>query len=368
MAVLPLNDVVNIIINLSPRSAVRNGFNLSLLLGDSNVLSTNNRVGIYSSLDAITEAGFTTDSPEYKAAKLYFGQSSNPSKVAMGFWDSANETLAQAIAACRVANGEWYGVAPLGVTTSGVFGTIPMSSIDPAAAYVEAATPSTVMFVTVDHATMTILNGKNYRRTLGVESENRDIAVAILGWAMGANTGLARSAYTLKFKKLVGVLADSLTEPQVLDARAVYGNVYINRGATYDMFEQGTMADGTWFDEMINLDMLANNIQLSVFDWLTKTAKVPHVEEGILEITNAFTPDLIKAVRTGFAAPGIWNGPSILTLETGDALENGYLVLSDPVNGQPVADREARIAPAIYIMLTLAGAIHFVVMQVNVSR
>jgi hypothetical protein len=31
MAVLPLKDVVNVIVNLSPRSAVRSGFNLSML-------------------------------------------------------------------------------------------------------------------------------------------------------------------------------------------------------------------------------------------------------------------------------------------------------------------------------------------------
>jgi hypothetical protein len=32
MAVLPIKDVVNVIVNLSPRSAVRSGFNLSMLL------------------------------------------------------------------------------------------------------------------------------------------------------------------------------------------------------------------------------------------------------------------------------------------------------------------------------------------------
>jgi hypothetical protein len=367
-AVLPLDDVVNVIINLSPRSAVRNGFNLSMLLCDSPVLDATNRVQVFSSLASMQDAGFTADMPEYKAAQIYFSQSSKPGKVAIGFWDSKNESLAEAIAACRVANREWYGVAPLGSVQGGVFAPPTSADIISAAGAVEAAVPSTVMFATVTNETMTTLKSLSYRRTLGVVSTNNDIAVGILGWAMGANTGLARSAYTLKFKKIVGVLVDQLSEAQVSDAKASWGNVYINRGATYDWFEDGTMADGTWFDEMINLDMLANNVQLSVCDLLNKTNKVPQTEAGMLEIINSFTPDLEKAVRTGFVAPGIWTAPGLLTLEQGDAIEKGYLVMSEPINDQVPAEREARMAPPIYIMLKLAGAIHYVVIQINVNR
>ncbi len=372
-AVLPLDDAVKIIINLSPRAAVRKGFDLSMLLCDSNVLNKDNRVSVFSSLENMADAGFTTDMPEYKAAQIYLSASSSPSRVAIGFHDSANETLAEAVAACRVANREWYGVCPLGYVQGGVFAAPSMADIIAAAGYVEAASPATIMFCTVDIETMTTLKGLSYRRTLGVfstaaQATYGNIAVGILGWAMGANTGLARSAYTLKFKKVVGVLVDPLTEAQVSDAMAVFGNVYINRGATYDWFEDGTMADGTWFDEMINLDMLANNIQLSVCDLLNKTNKVPQTEGGVLEIINSFTPDLEKAVRIGFAAPGIWTAPGLLTLETNDAIEKGYLVLSEPVDTQVPAEREARQAPPIYIMLKLAGAIHFVVIQINVNR
>jgi hypothetical protein len=488
--ILPLDDVVNVIINLSARSAVRTGFNLSLLIADSNVLTAGDRVAVYSSLDSMRESGFSSASPEYKAAQIFLAQSSNPGRVAIGYWDSANESLAEAIAACRVANREWYGVVPLGkigfpsaatytlsvnnlslamggnpvlltpntsyrmqfgssaaasvtITTGaaapvtdegfaamfngtnftlngktytgaasgktliytagstgeatpigltatlyaidseddeheidlegytavfldgssvdGAFANPSMSDVLGAAAVVEACTPSTVMFAAVDNSTMATLKGLSYRRTLGVVSENVDIPVAILGWAMGANTRLINSAFTIKFKQLVGVPVDQLAEAKVSDAKAVNGNVYINRGATYNWFEDGTMADGTWFDEMINLDMLANYVQLSVCDLLNQRPKVPQTEAGVLQIINAFTPDLELAVRTGFVAPGIWNIPGFLTLEQGDAIEKGYLVLSEAINDQSPADRDARLAPPIYIALKLAGAIHYVV-------
>ncbi len=372
MAVLPIKDVVNVIVNLSPRAAVRSGFNLSMLIADSSgtALSVENRVGIYSNLDSMLEDDFTETMPEYQAAQIYFAQSSNPGKVAIGYWDSENETLAAAIAACRTYNLEWWGVVPLGkMDTEGAFAPPPSVELLEAALTIESAVPdSTMTCVSEDLVFLTKLKSLNYRRTMSIYSPDVNKAVGILGWAMGANTRLANSAYTLKFKRLVGVEVDPLTEAQVSDAEAVNANVYVNRGATYDMFEQGTMADGTWFDEMINLDMLSNYIQLSVMDLLTKTAKVPQTESGIASMINSFTPDLDMAVRTGFAAPGIWTAPGFLDLQTGDPVEAGYLVMHDAVDDQSVADREARIAPPIYIALKLAGAIHSVVIQINVNR
>ncbi len=370
MAVLPLKDVVNVIVNLSPRSAARSGFNLSMLIGDSEVLTKENRVAVYSSIDSMKESGFTADMPEYKAAQIYFSQSSNPDKVAIGFWDSANETLAEAVAACRAFNLEWWGCVPLGKTAvSGDFVSASADELKEAALTIESSTPNSVMIcANSDLAFLGELKAKSYRRTLGIYSDDVNKAVAVTGYAMGANTGLANSAYTLKFKKLVGVEADPLTEAQVSDAEAVNANVYINRGATYDLFEQGTMADGTWFDEMINLDMLSNYIQLSVMDILCKTPKIPQTEAGVATIINAFLPDLDNAVKTGFLAPGIWTAPGFMDIEQGDAIEKGYQVMSETIDSQTVADRDARICPPIYVALKLAGAIHSVVIQLNVNR
>lgn len=370
MAVLPLKDVVNVIVNLSPRSAVRSGFNLSMLIGDSEVLTADNRVAVYSSLDSMKEDGFMPHMPEYKAAQIYFSQSSNPGKVAVGFWDSANESLAEAIAACRAANLEWWGCVPLGKTTeSGEFVSAPSEEIEEAALTIESSTPDSVMlFASTDLELLSNLKAKSFRRTLGIYSDDIHKAVAITGYAMGANTQLANSAFTLKFKKLVGVVADPLKESQVSDAEAVNANVYINRGATYDMFEQGTMADGTWFDEMLNLDMLSNYVQLSVMDILSKTTKIPQTEAGVATIINAFIPDLQNAVKIGFLAPGIWTAPGFMDLEQNDAIEEGYRIMSESIDSQSVADREARICPPIYVALKLAGAIHSVVIQLNVNR
>jgi len=84
MSNLPMDDVVRIVVNLSPRAAIRRGFNLGLIVGPSPVISASDRVKLYSSTDSMFEDGFTEDMPEYKAARLYFSQSSRPTRVAIG--------------------------------------------------------------------------------------------------------------------------------------------------------------------------------------------------------------------------------------------------------------------------------------------
>jgi hypothetical protein len=129
----------------------------------------------------MTDDGFTTDMPEYKSAQIYFSQSSNPSKVAIGFWDSANETLAQAVAACRAYNLEWWGVVPLG-KTDGTFVPVAVDELLAAALTVESSTPDTVMVCALsDFTFLGELKSLKYRRTRGIFSQNTDVAVGVLG-------------------------------------------------------------------------------------------------------------------------------------------------------------------------------------------
>ena len=72
--------------------------------------------------------------------------------------------------------------------------------------------------------------------------------------------------------------------------------------------------------------------------------------------------------KIGFLASGVWNGNDVLELTAGDTLPNGYLIQSEPIDKQSQSDRDNRIAPPIYIALKLAGAIHSVVVQVDVNR
>lgn len=478
--VLPLEPVVNVIVNLSAVSAARKAFNLALLVGEVDTAAVEDfktaRVVTYDSLNSMLEAGFTATDRLYKAAALVFGQAKVPPMVAIGkigvtegVWSkvytvttnaaegdtvtllnqtftfgvdfsagadesataatladafkasetinsnytvtvagpaimltereagngqpgdmtytgtiavtngtasksaSTKETPLESITACRNANYEWY--------VANYCGDLTDDDILAIAEYAEACTPSTVFAYTTSAAACKEADGgifgkikaKSYRQTIGQYStDHPDAICAIVGWAMGAMTGTANSAYTMAYKSETGVQAENyvqqFTTNTVNNIKNNYGNVYINRGQYYDVFEEGRVGDGSWFDEIIYLDKAKNDMQLAIMDILVSDNKVPQTESGMSRIKNAIKTVCDDMQKIGFIAEGTWLGTDMLDLSYGDTLPGGYLIQSEPISEQSQADRDARKAPNIYVSLKLAGAIHHVTIQVDVNR
>jgi len=357
---LSLIDIVKVIVDISPKSAARAGFNIGMVVGESGVIPVTERIRLYTNLSDMLTDGFASSSPEYEAASLYFSQAPAPSKLVVGAIEST-EDLVEAITDCRNKNADWYAFTYCGAT---------LAAIKTLAAWTESAKPSSAYFYTAgDKEVFASLKELNYFRSHGMYSLTTPDAVAsVMGYAMGANTQLNNSAYTLAYKRLPGVAPESITENEIAAIKEVNGNIYVARGNTYYLYEQGWQANGASFDELLNLDQLANNVQLSVMDLLVSRKKVPQTEDGVSNIVAAITPDFEKAVNIGFLAPGIWNGPQVLGLETGDALPKGYAILSETIAEQSQADRDARKAPNIYCPIKLAGAIEHVIIQIPVNR
>ena len=376
---LDLTPIVDVVINLSAKAAARKGFNLGLIIGSSDVIPTNERIRVYTNADQLLSDGFDDESEEYEAALLYFSATTNPKRLAVGRYDQSTDTTRlTALKACRNANSEWYCFVELGASEG---------DIKDAAMWCEAATPNTLHLYTTNSTNeldstgdtksiFKFLKDKNYRRTFGMYcgEEDTNSAVAVMGYAMGANRGLAGDAFTLAYKTLPGITPDNLSESQVThicgssESTGNNGNVYIVRGEEYYILQQGYMADGTSLDEMLYLDMLQNDITLNVMDLLYQRRKIPQTEAGVTSIINVINDACRKYVKLGFIAPGKWNGAECLDLQTGDYLPDGYLVQSELIDEQAQADRDKRKAPPIYVCVKLAGAIEFVTIQVNVNR
>lgn len=281
------------------------------------------------------------------------------------------ETFLEAVQAMKNANNNWYAFAALEVLSN--------ETIESVAAYVEstsAGNPITYFAHTNDSS---VLNGYSdnlfqklkslkYSRTLGIATLKDYTHVGIMGYAMGQTRTTADSSYTLGLKKIPGSLPDSFTSSQVAAIEGNYGNVYINRGSYYDMFERGTVFSGAYYDEIIQLDKVVNDIQLSVMDLLYSRPKVSQTEAGLALILTTIESACRQAVKVGFVAPGQWNGGNVLNLENGTYLPNGYLIQAESFENQSQADRDARKAPNIYVALKLAGAIQSVVIQIDVNR
>ena len=281
---------------------------------------------------------------------------------------ATGETALQALQACRAKNFTWYACMVCGSAKADHIAI---------AGWIQDATPSSVYFFTTSDAetleategnVFDALNDLSYNRAIGQYSTTLYACAAIMGYAMGQNTGLANSAYTLKFKQEVGVDTEALSLTQIGNIEGDNGNAYLSYGNYYKIFEQGTMANGQFFDEIINLDMLTNNIQLSVMDLLYGNPKIPDTDPGVTQIIHAINIACEEAVTLGFLAPGTWLGSPILNLSTGDMLVKGYLVQAPAVKTQSISDRSARKSPPIYVAIKEAGAIHSVLIGVYVDR
>lgn len=85
---LPVSNLVQVTINLSPLAAAGRSFGVLLIAGDSNVISGAERLRTYENIDGVA-ADFGTTAPEYLAAVLYFGQTPSPAVLMIGRWISS---------------------------------------------------------------------------------------------------------------------------------------------------------------------------------------------------------------------------------------------------------------------------------------
>lgn len=282
-----------------------------------------------------------------------------------------SETLLEAVQACHKQNDTWYAF--------GLTSVVNNTDIQSLAAWAETTnngSPITYFAHTNDAGVVngsednlfSTLSALKYKRTIGTLSLQPYTHIGAMGYAMGQTSDLANSSYTLGLKELPGVLPDEFTSLQVNNIEKNNGNVYINRGLYYNMYESGKVFSGAWYDEIIQLDRLVNDIQLNIMDLLYNSPKLPQTEGGLAQILASIDGACQKAVRIGFIAPGQWTANPILNLNTNDYLPMGYLIQADSFESQSKADRAARKAPAIYLALKLAGSIQSVVVRIDVNR
>lgn len=282
------------------------------------------------------------------------------------------ETAKECAVTLADKSGEWYGLAF----------AAPDITVDDhlaVAAFVNASAKSRIYGVTdtdtraMDKAwTQDIASrakAAGHNRVLAAYSANPYAIISALARAFTVNFSANRSTITLKFKQLVGITAEGLSETQANALLVKNCNVF----AAYDndtaIFQEGVMAGGAWFDEIHGTDWLQNAIQTEVWNlfYQSKT-KVSQTDGGVNRVVTRITSVLDRAVNNGLVAPGTWNGDSFGQLEQGDYLPKGYYVYAGLVDDQAQSEREERKAPPIQIAAKMAGAIHSVDIQIDVNR
>lgn len=320
---------------------------------------------------ATSELAFsTTPASGTDIAPLFGFQSTSGGRLANG---SAIETLVQGVAACANASTNWYGLycAPLTPASN--------SDVVAVASFIEGANPSHIYGVTTQDpaaldATLSsdiasLLQAGTYKRTFCQFSSNSPYAAAsIFGRAFTVDFTGQNTTITLKFKTEPGIAAETLAQSQsdALDGKNC--NVFINYNNATAIIQQGVMSNGYFFDEVHGLDWLQNQAQTDIFNALYGAAKIPQTDAGINVLVTTLDSTCEQGVSNGLMAPGVWNGPPLGALVTGQTLAKGYYNYAAPIATQSTSDRAARKAPVIQSAIKLAGAVHFANVIINVNR
>ncbi|BCQ40901.1 hypothetical protein ERHA54_35040 [Erwinia rhapontici] len=377
---LPVSNVVNVDIIMSPTAATGRNFGSLLILGTSTVIPVSERIRLYTAAEDVGE-DFGTDSPEYAAALIFFSQSPTPTQLYIGRWAKTLasgeagtiETLLQAVnATLQFTN--WYGLA---IADDADLVDADVISV---AAAIQASSLSRVLAVTTDDegtisTTSTTdlaskLKAAGYSRTfIQYSTSSKYAAVSAFGRAFTVNFTGSNTTITLKFKQEPGITYETLTSNQAAAVDAKNANVYVYYANDTAILQQGVMANGDFFDERHGLDWLQNYVQTNLFNLLyTSTTKVPQTEAGVTRLLTNVEQSMDQSVTNGLVAPGVWNGGPIGQLASGDTLTKGYYTYAAPLATQAQSDREKRKAPLIQVACKLAGAVHYADVQINVVR
>jgi hypothetical protein len=280
---------------------------------------------------------------------------------------AALETIATSLDAVQALNGSWYGFV-LAEDTS-VTAAVREQQLKDAMTWAEArvkifgytTNASNVQdsAQTSDIATFAKNNG--YRRTIGIWDDNDAYSiVSALARLFTTDFNGQNTTLTLKFKQLPGTSPVNISESQRIALTSKNINYYSYFGDTA-MLAEGVVASGKFVDEVHGLDWQQNAIETNLFGTLaTRVTKIPQTDKGMAVLVQAVELGCAQGVINGLLAPGIWNGPDLGQIKSGDFLPRGYYVYVAPIATQNLSDRAARKAPPIQIILKGAGAIHFV--------
>jgi hypothetical protein len=268
-------------------------------------------------------------------------------------------------------SGEWYGLTfadELGdsdhVAVAGFIEASAKSRI-----YLATITNSRVLSSTVDNDLASRFKALSRLRSFTQYSRNPWAVCSAVGRAFTVNFNANRSTITLKFKQEPGVVAEGLRETQATALAKKNCNVFVLYDNDSAILQEGVMANGAFFDEVHGLDWLQNAIQTECYNLLYQSkTKIPQTDAGINQIVTTIARVLGEAVNNGLIAPGTWNADGFGQLERGDYLPKGWYIYAQPVDDQPQSEREQRKAPPIQVAVKLAGAVHFVDVQVDVNR
>jgi hypothetical protein len=202
---------------------------------------------------------------------------------------------------------------------------------------------------------------------------NAYIACALMGLAMGLNTGFNNSYFTLTNKNLIGMTPEPISQLVYNTIAGNNGNVYGNFGGSFDSYATGITGSGQYFDNILGLDMLVADIQYAGANCLAAYNAVGQNDQGQSIILHAMNVNGCQpSVNRGFLSPGVWEGNTIqfgstIALQAGTSIPNGFLNVS-PSYAQLGAVPAKRASAPVYSAVIQTNAVQQVIIEVLVQQ
>lgn len=364
---LTLDPIVSVNINVAASTAESSVFDVGLILGSSAVISASDRVKSVTSADELLTLGFDDDSSEYLAAVQYFGVSPAPASLLVGRINTS-ETPVQALSAVLDKTRAFYGVYVCGLTTEDTLTMVSaLEALDRYCLFYGVC--GTVSMVTSSVETLSLVKATGTNRALGAYLKSGDLGSAVMGLAMGLARAHAADSFALCYKTVASLTPTPITQAEVNSIKNLNGNVYVTRGYTRNLFENGTVASGLRYDEVLYLDQIKADLQEACLGVITdRTDRLPQNDTATTVFFNAISGVLNGYARRGILGTANWRGAPVAGIQTGDPMENGYALWADSYDDQSEADREAHKAVPIHIVLCLTGSVESIVLTVNVQE
>ncbi len=356
------NDaIVRVAVNTSAPAPSPTAFDTGLILCQPATFTEAKRLKTYVSAAALLADGYQTTDEPYKAALKYFSASPAPSALLLSCYPST-ETPAQALAAVLELTVAFYGVYICDATRS---------TLAALAAAISASDHPMTLFYAVgedDADLFAALKATGTCRALGLYSELPEDGAAVMGLAMGLAAAMTAGAFALCYKTLRGVSPADLTEAEVSAIKAENGNVYVTRGFTRTVLENGATASGLRYDEVLYPDMICSDLQEAAVSILADApGKLPQTDAASAVFINAFVNILSGYAARGVLATAPWRGGALGPLQPGDVLENGFALWAESYDTQSDADRAAHKAMPVHAALALSGSAETLVITVNIT-
>lgn len=289
----------------------------------------------------------------------------------------AAESFLSAAAALAAVSNAWYALIPAAVTPPSDSDLVAVASMIEALSESQARifgvtlTNSNVLDITNDADDASTFMDLGLSRTFSqYSSGNAYAAASLFGRIATVNYEGSNTALTLAYKQEPGVVPENINENQFVALKSKNCNVFVKVRNNTQIVFPGIMANGYYIDERVGMDWFQNRLQTDCYNLLYETpTKIPQTNDGMTQIKTTIAAACQVGVNNGlFTAGGIWTGPPVGTLKTGDTLTTGFYIYAPDVATLSDADRAARISVPFQICIKLGDAVHIINMSALLDR